>query len=54
MTDQELFFDHWFIGLIGEPKEIVRLNGKYEDFLKSHAEHFKAREREEEEDNDTV
>ena len=44
MTDQELFFDHWFIGS-GLHRERFILNGKYEDFLKSHAEHFQSRER---------
>jgi hypothetical protein len=37
---RELFFDHW---LISTGPNQFKLNGKYEDFLKSHADHFKER-----------
>ena len=40
MTDQEIFFDHW---LIGKGYGVYILNGKFEDFLKSHAENFTAK-----------
>jgi len=35
----ELFFDHW---LISTGPNQFKLNGKYEDFLKSHTEHFQS------------
>ena len=43
MTDQEIFFDHWFISGGSTVRERFILNGKFEDFLKSHAEHFQSR-----------
>ena len=36
---RELFFDHW---LISTGPNQFKLNGKYEDFLKSHTEHFQS------------
>ena len=42
MTDQRIFFDHWFIALKKFPQGIL-LNGTYEEFLKSHAKHFQSR-----------
>jgi hypothetical protein len=37
------FFDHW---LIATGPNQFKLNGKYEDFLKAHAEHFQSYESE--------
>jgi hypothetical protein len=38
-ADPYIFFDHW---LIQTGPNQFKLNGKYEDFLKSHAEHFQS------------
>ena len=47
MSDEELFFDQWLITTYsGNGRFQLVLNGKYEDFLKAHAEHFQSYESE--------